>query len=222
LRVLALAGLLILVMGVSAFAAPSYHGFTGNIMTPDSLTAPVRGFDVGYHGFFVSGNDVNVFHGNVGLLPAVEVGVAWFDPENGDSDFAINGKWRFIEETATRPAVAAGVFDLLGDLDSDDDASFYLLVSKNLTAVAEDVVNGESKPLRGTVGFGTGTFDGLFAALDWTFLPKVSLMLEYVDSDTDSLVNGGIRYAVSPEVRVDAAMIDFDDFAAGISFTKGF
>jgi len=207
--------------------APSFFGPTGNILTPDAITAPMHGFDVGYHGFFNMGDaesDLNVFHGNIGLTPNIEVGAAWFDPDTGDGDLAINGKWRFLDETATRPALAVGVFDAASEL--DDDAAFYVLASKNLTEFAQNVVEGESKPLRGTIGVASGIYDGFFAALDWTLASKLSVMLEFAsfdpDGSNDSTVNAGVRWAAGPGLRLDAALIDFDDLAAGISLTKSF
>ena len=227
MRVLIVLVVLCLVMAVSVQAAPSYLGPTGNILTPDTLTAPAKGFDIGYH--FLSdtfGSDVDrsIVHGNIGLTPAIEVGLSWVDDNHGgsgDSDLSVNGKWRFLEETATGPALAVGVLDLTSDAFDNNDPSFYFVVSKNLTAVAEDVANGQSKPLRGTLGIGGGFYDGIFAALDWTLAPQLSVMAEYTQAG-DNLFSGGVRWAATPEIRLDAALIDFTDFGAGISYTKGF
>lgn len=221
-----LVAVLLVISAIAAVAAPSYFGPTGNILTPDSEITPHPGFDIGYHRFTdfldVADLDANVVHGNFALTPDVEVGLSWFDSDNDDSEVAVNGKWRIVRETATSPAIVVGVLDLTGDA-LNDDASLYALVSKNLTAFAEDITDSESKPLRGTLGIGTGFYDGFFAGLDWTFTPKVSLMLEYVQTDTadDTQFNGGIRYAVADGVRLDAALIDFDNFAFGISLTRG-
>jgi len=214
-------------LSAGAQAAPSYFGPTGNIMTPDALTTPMSGFDVAYHRFFSDNSDLNVVHANIGLSRNIEVGASWFDPEDGDADLALNGKWRFVEESATRPAVAVGVLDATGDALSKD-ASVYILVSKNLTQYAESVIERESKPLRGTIGVGGGAFDGLFASLNWTFAPKVSIMLEFVKLDKQvklgdqSVLNGGVRFALSPELRLDGALVDFNDAALGLSFNRRF
>lgn len=222
----------LLLLGVSSVqAAPSYLGPSGNIMTPDELTTPSPGFDVGFHrfldfGFRGTSSDLDVIHGNFGLTPNIEVGLAVVDPrDNGGSDLAINAKWRFRDEDATSPAIAVGTLDVAGEA-LDDDPTLYILFSKNLTPFTEDVVAGPVRPLRGTIGFGTGFYDGVFAGLDWTLSPQLSVMLEYVRGgdilDKNTLVNGGVRWAASPGLRLDASLIDFDNLAFGLSFTRGF
>ena len=219
MRVLIVLIVLCLVTAVSVQAAPSYLGPTGNILTPDTLTAPASGFDIGYHFLSDFGGDTSIVHGNIGLTPAIEVGASWRDSSGGGSgELSVNGKWRFLDETATGPALAVGVLDLTSDA-FNNDPSIYFVISKNLTAVAEDVANGQSKPLRGTLGIGGGFYDGIFGALDWTLAPQLSVMLEYAHPSDFS---GGIRWAATPEIRLDAALIDFSDFGAGISYTKGF
>jgi hypothetical protein len=230
-RLLAILTALLLLGAGSVLAAPSYLGPSGNIMTPDELTTPSPGFDIGYHRFvdldFIGvTTDLDVVHGNFGLTPNIEVGLSWVDVrDNGGSDLAINGKWRWLDETATRPAVAVGTLDLAGNA-LDDDPTLYILFSKNLTPFTEDVIAGPVRPLRGTIGFGTGFYDGVFAALDWTLAPQLSVMLEYVRGgdvlDKNTLFNGGVRWAAGPGLRLDAALIDFDNLAFGVSWTRGF
>ncbi len=220
--------LLVAVLAVPGMAAPSYLGPSGNILTPDALTVPQGSLSVGYHSIQdlnVGGgdSDLNVWHGHFGLLPNVEVGISGVDTEN-DNEVAINGKWRFVDETATKPAVAVGVIDLLGNA-LDDDPTLYILVSKNLTRTATEVA-GESKPLVGTLGFGSGFYDGLFAGLDWTYNPKLSVMAEYLSGgsalDEDNMVNFGLRYAATKDLRLDVSWVDFDSIGFGASYALRF
>lgn len=230
MRVIGVIAVLMLV-GVSAVqAAPNYLGPSGNIMTPDELTVPQGQFSIGYHqfvdiGFRGTTTDLDIFHGHYGLTPNIEVGVSVVDQKDNGSDVAINGKWRFVEETATSPAIAVGVLDVAGNA-IDDDATFYVLFTKNLTRAATEVVDGPSKPLRGTIGFGSGFYDGLFLGLDWTYSPQLSLMAEYVRGgdlfDDNTMINAGLRYSVGAGLRLDLATIDFEEIAFGISYTGGF
>ncbi|MBI2842800.1 MAG: hypothetical protein HYX78_05315 [Armatimonadetes bacterium] len=222
--VASLAVTLTLVAFGPAAAAPNIYGTGGLIEIPDDTLYPVGSITPAYHGIFNIGpgdEDLSFFTVGVGILPNLSVsgGVA----SNGDDDAVINAKYRLTPESADRPSITIGVVDAVGDLNTEDDPGFYILFAKNLTAAAEEVVGGESKPLRGYLGFGSGVLSGLFLGLDWTLTPKISAMLEYVNSDEgpldgDSHFNGGIRIAVSNELRIDLGLIDFDDFTAGISY----
>jgi len=229
MRVIGIVAVLMLVAG-AVYAAPSYLGPSGNILTPDELTVPQGNFSIGYHvifdiGFSGTERDLNVFHGHYGLTPNIEVGIAVVDPSDDGSDVAVNGKWRFYDETATRPAFVVGVMDVAGNA-LDDDPTFYVLITKSLTRFASDVMDEQSKPLRGTLGIGTGFYDGIFLGLDWTLSPQLSVMAEYVNGgdilDNNNMVNAGVRYAVGTNLRLDLATIDFDELAVGVSYTTRF
>jgi hypothetical protein len=208
---------LIFALATAVCAAPSIFGPSGNIMTPDDTIVAPGGFNIAYHGIDVGGDDtLSVFAGNVGVFPNLEVGGAF--ATNGDDEFIINAKYRLLAETATRPAVTVGVIDLASDF--TDDAGLFVLFSKSLTQVAEEITDSPSRPLRGHIGLGDGLLSSVFFALDWTFTPQLSLMLEYV-SDSDfggSLFNGGLRYAFGNGLRADLSLIDFDDLSWGISY----
>lgn len=222
---------ILMIAGVSVVqATPSYLGPSGVIMTPDDKTVPHKQFWIGYHMFSNidfkddDGSDLNVFHNQYGLTPNIEVGTSVVDQQDNGSDLAINAKWRFINETATIPAIAVGVLDVSGNA-VDDDASFYLLFSKSLTRTATEVTNAPSKPLRGTIGVGSGFFDGIFASLDWTYTPKLRLMAEIVnggDFFDNTMVNAGLRYSVGSRLSLDLAAIDFGDIAFGINYRGSF
>lgn len=111
------------------------------------------------------------------------------------------------------------MLDFSGELDPNDDPGIYVLFGKNLTPMASDIAGEPSKPLKGIVGFGTGLFDGLFASLDWTLNPRLSLMAEFVDFG-ESEFNVGVRFALTDQLRGDLALIDGENLGFGISFTK--
>lgn len=221
-RIIGLA-LALLILAVPSFAAQSFLGsFSGNIVTPDAVVAPLGTWEVSFHDFIdvVAGEDLTSFGVIYGLAENLEVGLAALD--NGDSEIAFSGKLGIVTETSTTPAVLVGVFDIGSTV--ADDASFYVALSKNITSLASDVADQPSRPLRLTAGFGSGVFDGFFAGFDWTLTPRLSLMAEYLNEgfEGDNDINAGIRYAATSNVRLDLALIDFEELALGASLTSRF
>ncbi len=216
--VVVLLGLSLPAMGAQSFVG----GYSGNILTPDAVVAPLGTWEASFHDFveILGDEDLISFGVIYGIAPNFEIGASFLN--NDENDVVFSGKYELVTETAARPAVLVGVFDAFGMAEwLSDDASFYLAVSKNVTPIASDIADEPSKPLRLTAGFGSGVFDGFFAGLDWTLTPQFSLMAEYLNEGigADSQVDAGIRYAVSNSIRLDAASIDFEDFAFGVTFT---
>lgn len=224
---LTIAILLIATTGPS-MAASSYLGPTGNIVTPDALVVPQGTWELGYHQFVEVFADVDFITTSVnyGLLPNLEVGGAF--TTNGENDFIINGKYELVVETADRPAIAIGVFDALSVLDIfGDDPGFYAVATKNLGPI-EPVVGEPFRQIRLSVGVGSGVFDGFFANLDWVVAQRAHILLEFINNDfakggsAGSSFNAGIRYGATDNFTLDAATIDFEDLAFGLSFRTGF
>jgi hypothetical protein len=214
---------LIVAFGAAAGAAPSILGTSGNIITPDDMILAPGAVDLTYHGitdFGDSNTSINFFGGNVGLFPNLEAGAVV--KTDGSTDLLINAKYRLLAETSTRPAVTVGGIDIGSQM--TDDPGLYVLFSKSLTAAAEEVAGRPSAPLRGHLGIGSGAVRTIFGALDWTLQPKLSLMAEFISdsqlkgSDGGSLFNVGARYAVTSNIRLDAAAVNLDDLAFGISY----
>lgn len=205
----------------AAFAAPSYFGMTGNILTPDDLILAPGDFSANLHSFQSDAdNSPLVIAASVGAAENLELGLGYFDPdvEGASSKTFVNAKYGLLAETQRMPSVVIGALDLTGELDVDGDPSFFIVLGKNLTPVATDIAGEPSAPIRGMVGFGSGMYDGFFAALDWTLTPRVSAMAEFISEG--SMINLGARIAITNELRVDAALIDGDDLAFGISFIR--
>lgn len=214
---------IVLLTALPTFGASCFlGGFSGNILTPDDVTAAPGTWEVSYHSLVevLDDADLTTFGVNYGLAENLEVGASFVN--NSDSKMAVNAKLRLLHETTERPMVLIGAFDIGGSVNFlDSDPGAYLVVSKNITPTASEVVDRPSKPLRLSLGVGSGVFDGAFAALDWTLQPQLSLMAEYFSGGLgadDNLFNAGIRYAAADALRVDAAVIDFEDFAVGVSY----
>ncbi|NIO29281.1 MAG: hypothetical protein GTO29_12100, partial [Candidatus Latescibacteria bacterium] len=111
----------------------------------------------------------------------LEVGIARFDPDNGDEETIISGKYQVLAETPGSPSVVVGVMDVTGELDPDDDPGFYVVVGKNLTPTLTNVAGRPVRPLKGYVGIGTGVLDGFFAAIDWTISDRARIIGEFIN-----------------------------------------
>ena len=214
-----LAGALVLAAVIPSVAAPNIYGTSGLIEIPDDIIYPVNTLSPAYHGVFNTDDDtINFFTVGLGILPNLDVsgGVK----VNGDTDVIINAKYRLATETADRPSITIGVIDAAAQF--ADDPGVFIVFGKNLTAAAEEVSGGVSKPLRGYAGFGTGILQGFFLGLDWTLTPRVSGMLEFLTSDQGisggTHFNAGVRFAVSNELRVDLGTVDFSTLMVGVSY----
>jgi hypothetical protein len=220
-----LATALILSGALTSVAAPNIYGENGLMEVPNDQTYPVGTITPAYHGVYsvdVGGTNetVNFYTVGVGILPNLSVSGGF--KTNGNTDAIINGKYRVTAETKDRPSITVGVIDAASKLSISDDPSLYVLLGKNLTATAEKVA-GDSKPLRGYVGLGTGVLKGFFTGLDWRLTSKFSAMLEFVGSDegvsNDSHLNGGIRYSVTKDLKVDVGLYNMKDLSAGVSYS---
>ena len=215
---LALATVLVLAIGATAWAAPSVLGPSGNILTPDDTILASGAFNLAYHGISLDNDTVSFFSANIGLFPNLEVGATV--ATDGNTDVLVNAKYRVLTEAASRPAVTVGVIDIGQQLTPD--SGFFILLSKSLTPMVESATEKSVGPVRGHLGFGSGALMTIFAALDWTATPKLTIMAEIISDSqfggNDSLFNFGARYALANNIRLDLGVIDLDNFTYGISY----
>ena len=223
----------VLILAVSllsgmAWAAPSFLGTTGLIFVPNDVVMHAGDFSANFHALDLH-NNPSILGVNLGLTDNLEVGLARVDADVPGEHIqtALNGKYRLLDETGSRPSLTLGAVDAGGDLDPNGDPGFYAVLGKNLTPAATSISGAPVLPLRGYLGIGTGIYDGLFAAAEWSFSPRATLMVEYLDGISikhieheDSLLNVGIRFAISGGVRGDIALINAKDLGFGISYTK--
>ena len=223
----AVLSLAIAALSGAAIGAPSFLSTSGNILTPDDVVLDVGSFSANFHAIDVEDTDrtLTIIGANVGVTPSLELGIARFDPDSGDEETIISGKYRVLAETPARPSVVVGAVDVTGELDPDDDPGFYVVVGKNLTPTFTNVAGRPTRPLKGYIGIGTGVLDGLFAAIDWTISDRARIIAEFINEselvgNNDSVFNVGVRFALTNELRGDLALIDADDLGFGISYTK--
>jgi len=228
MRRLFLIAMAVAMISGAALAAPSYFGITGNILTPDDVLLSPGDFSANLHSVDHDRNTPLIMAASVGAAENLELGLGNFNPDLAgiSSSTFVNAKYAILRETQRMPSVVIGATDLSGEIDLDGDPGFFVVFGKNLTPVATDIAGEPSAPLRGMLGFGGGMYNGFFAALDWTLTPRVSAMAEFISSaniggiaSDESMINLGVRLAITNDLRVDAALMDGNDMGFGISYT---
>lgn len=216
----------------SAYAGTTIYGVSGLIETPnDSIVSaksvtPVanRIFDLKVHGA-PKGYDITTFGGAVGVIPNLEVSAVAVDTNvpNSSTEGLVNAKYRVLAESVNRPSVTVGIVDITKRLERGSDVdgmSSFIVFGKNISNVAEGVSGNVSKPIRGTVGIGTGLYKGAFAGLDMSLAPKFSVAVEYINKGirNETTFNGLVRFQPIQSLSIDAGAIGFKDFYAGASY----
>ena len=223
-----------LLAGANAlYAAASIYGISGLIETPDDSIVGAKSvtlmanriFDLKVHGD-PSGVDLTTFGGAVGIFPNLEISAVAIDVDVAgmNTEGLVNAKYRVLAESVNRPSVTVGVVDMAKRLErispDVDGMSSFIVFGKNISNIAEGVSGEVSKPIKGTVGVGTGLYKGLFAGLNMSLAPKFSLALEYLNRGirNESTVSGLVRFRPIEALSVDAGVIGFKDFYAGASY----
>lgn len=223
-RISVLFAVVVLLVGcVSALnAAATIYGLSGLIETPDDSIASAKTLTPVVNRVFKisdTDTDITTFGGAIGILPNLEVSAVAVDAnDNSATQGVINGKYRVLAETATAPSLTVGVMDIAKRLDTQ--MSAFVLVSKNISSVAEGVSGQVSKPIKGSLGLGTGFYNGFFGGLDMAIAPKLSLAVEYLGKGlrNDSTVSGCVRFQPTSALSIDAGALGFKDFYAGASY----
>ncbi len=193
-----------------ACADASYYGYTGLIFTPTAEALSLG--QANAIGVFVNGDndtDTTFVGGNIGITKSLEVGAAWLDSDPGDSEVIVNAKWQFLAESELNPAFAIGFADITNEIDSTP----YAVMTKSINLMSTSLRNPKI-----SIGVGNGILDGFFAGASAFLGDRTELMVEY---DTENF-NVGARFNLTENLKINAALLDGDDFAAGLSFKIGF
>jgi hypothetical protein len=151
--------------------------------------------------------DLSYFNFDFGLAKDLELGVAAYHYP-GDTEFSVRGKFRLLREDGNTPGLAIGVQDL-----GRDEISPYIVLSKNLSEADID----------GYIGFGGGSFDGIFGGLNKSFtlgrssrssLNKIDL---YLEADSWGL-NIGTKLAIGSTTKINFGLVDMDRWILGATF----
>lgn len=204
----------VLISSSVAVAAPSLLGYSGLVTIPTTDSLEKGQYSAAM--FVVdleSGPDSNVYALNLGMSAGTEIGFARIRPDGGVGETILNAKHAFREETQAHPAVAAGIVDLTGEMDT----TAYVVMSKAISW-RNTTKHGEITAPRIHIGAGGGMIDGIFGGLSAVLGERLVLMAEYDSID----FNFGVRLLITDELKAHGAILDGEDLALGVSFSKGF
>lgn len=202
-------------LACSAWAAPSFRGYTGLVKVPSANT-----LDAGEFAFGVMTEGTDKFQANdafatYGIGGQTEIGVDSFQPFDAkDRKTLVNAKYRFSPNSDSKSGYAVGIIDAANEVEQTG----YVVATKSIvrrTNIFASVVSS----VRGHLGFGVGRLNGVFAGLSIFAGNRVVFSAEY-DSQN---VNLGFRLTPIRGLRLHVAMLDVgnrDDFGAGMSYTR--
>lgn len=211
-----------------AIASPSFLGVSGNILTPNDQVLGIGDFNVNVHSLQLN-DSITIIGAGLGLTENFEVGIGNYHPaEAGASNETFfNVKYSVLKETASRPALTVGLVDATGALHTGGDPGFFAVAGKNLTRVGSDITGEPIGNLRGYVGFGSGIYEGLFAAADYTVSEKVHVVAEIINGlemegglDEGFVFNAAVKVKITDSLSADLALIDGNDLGFGITYMR--
>lgn len=176
--------------------------------TPATLKPGVLGLGVNFHE-----GSLSFFNFDFGVTQNMEFGVAAFNYPSSysypsDTEVTLRGKYQVLHENKSNLGLAVGIEDL-----GRDDISPYVTLTK-----------GFDEGMRGYLGVGGGSFDGLFGGFSKTFslaksssadqLSQVQLFLE-----ADSIgLNIGTKLQLGATTRINFGLEDMDRWVMGVTF----
>jgi len=215
------------------YAASTIYGISGLIETPDDTILAPKSISLTANEIINVGGDnavgdqnLTTFGGGFGLIPKLEVSAVGIasDAEGVDTVPVINAKYRILAESVGTPSITVGVVDIADQLDeingSISDPSAFIVFGKNITSVAEGVSGGLVKPVKGTVGIGTGIYKGAFVGLNVALFPKTDVLFEYLSNGIrqETTINAALRFRPIEPLAISVGTLGFDGFYAGASF----
>ena len=227
---ISLAALIVGSTGV-LYASSSIYGLSGLIETPDdSIVAPNSlSLNANYISDIGGKSDANLntYGGALGLFPKLEVSAAAIDTDvlGVKTRGLLNAKYQLLGESLEKPSVTVGVVDVADQLDKIngriDDPSMFIVFGKNISSMAEGISGEVSKPLHGTLGFGTGLYKGVFAGLNWSAAPKFDVLVEYLSKGIrqESTVSAAVHFNAVPGLALELGTLAFEGVYAGANYS---
>lgn len=186
---------------------PSFRGYTGLIIVPtaDALGKGDWNAGVFWEDITETGAITDVV-ANYGLAQGLEIGINRFrravDDDDSDHQTLFNAKYAFMGESASRPAIAAGLIDVTDEIQT----TIYVVASKTMGCSLR-AWEGEMITPRITVGFGGGRLDGLFAGGSFWIGNRFQIIAEWDSLD----VNVGGRWRVTPQFTIHLGGLNLTD-----------
>lgn len=195
--------------GPQAGVTNTWIGSTGLVIIPTATTVPAQGAIASFNWIDTDPDAAQIWTGNVGITPSLEVGAAHVNRGvTGDgSEIIANAKYNIDLGRWTKnpnaPELAVGVFDIGNELNR----SYYLVLTQDLTVAEDD----QKSNLRVSVGYAdnytnSGPMNGFFGGVEFVPFERGLIQIDY-DGDN---VNGALRYQVADTVSLSAGSIDGD------------
>ena len=216
---LSLTALLVVSLG-AVCGASSMYGLSGLIETPDDTVAATNTLSLS--GSFIpdfndTNFDISTYGGAFGIIPNLEIGAVAVDSSatGVGAQAVLSAKYKIVPETLDGPSIAFGVVDVTNRLDRIDsridEASYFVVIGKNISSLAEGFSGMVSKPVRGTLGIGTGLYKGIFAGIDLHVAPKFDVAVEYLSEGLrqEGTFNAALRFRPVNNISVQAGTYAF-------------
>lgn len=211
--------ILVVASCIPAYSAiPSFRGYTGLMVVPTADALGKGDWNAGFFYENVANETINDIVANYGFAQGFEFGIDRFRlTDETDTQTLLNTKYRFMPETMSHPAIAAGVADIADEIQT----TVYVVASKSF-GCSPRVWKGETLTPRVHIGFGGGRLSGLFAGASGFIGNRVELMAEWDSQE----VNVGARFRVTPQFTIHAGGFNLndeedDEFSTGASFGVG-
>lgn len=202
---------------------PSFRGYTGLFVVPTADALGKGDWNAGVFCEDVSSETINDYVGNYGIAQGFEVGLDRFRRnDNSENHTLINAKYKFMPETVSRPAIAAGLIDITNEIET----SAYVVASKSLGCSIR-AWKGETLSPRIHFGVGAGELSGIFVGASAYLGNRFQVLGEW-DSNT---VQAGFRFRITPVFTLHAGgfnladkhnsqFINHSSYAVGLSFNS--
>jgi len=214
MALIAALGLAVALFAGTATAEPSMWGFTGLLATPDAEALSQGQYNVGIASGELEDWEDFSYYANFGVAEQTEVGVLLWRPRGGVGDETYLHVKRAFAPIESGPTLAAGVFDLSDEVQT----TVYVVANWQQGNVVGQVEGEEVRFLNLNAGFAAGQFEDFFAGVELAFGTRFDVLAEWVNDD----LNLGIRLKPFPDFNVDAGLMDVEDLAVNVSYSRSY
>lgn len=208
----------------TACAEPSLWGFSGLLATPTAEALGEGEYNIGLNSGELEDWEDFSYYANFGVGQQTEVGVLMWRP---DSSGEMNAEMvrpardetylhikRSFAPVDGGPTLAAGIFDITDEVQT----TVYVVANWQQGNVVGQVRGQDVRFLNLHAGFASGQFEDFFVGAQFAFGTRFEVMGEWVNDD----VNVGVRLKPFPGFNVDAGLMDVEDLAVNLSYSRSY
>jgi len=216
--------LTLMVFAGTVGAEPSLSGFSGLLTTPTAEALGEGEYNIGLNSGELEDWEDFSYYANFGVGQQTEVGVLLWRP---DTPSEMNSEMIRLRRDETYlhikrsfapvdggPTLAAGVFDLTDEVQT----TVYVVADWKQGNVVGQLRGEDVRFLNLHAGFASGQFNDFFAGVEFAFGTRFEVMGEWVNDD----VNVGVRLKPFPGFNVDAGLMDVEDLAVNLSYSRSY